>query len=96
MREADWEIACHGLRWISYQQMPEEVEREHMQRAIDWHTELTGERPLGWYTGRDSPNTRRLLLEHGGFLYDSDSYADDLPYWLDTASGYAPGHPLHS
>jgi allantoinase len=88
MREADWEIACHGLRWISYQEVPEEVERQHMQRAIDWHTELTGERPLGWYTGRDSPNTRRLLLEQGGFLYDSDSYADDLPYWLPTASGY--------
>jgi allantoinase len=87
MREADWEIACHGLRWISYQQMPREQEREHMQRAIDQHTQLTGARPLGWYTGRDSPNTRDLLLEHDGFLYDSDSYADDLPYWLDTARG---------
>lgn len=87
MREADWEIACHGLRWISYQQVPIEVEREHMQRAIDWHCELTGARPLGWYTGRDSPNTRKLLLEHDGFLYDSDSYADDLPYWLDTPRG---------
>jgi len=87
MREANWEIACHGLRWISYQQMPIEHERQHMQRAIDWHTELTGERPRGWYTGRDSPNTRSLLLEHEGFLYDSDSYADDLPYWLDTERG---------
>ena len=82
MREADWEIACHGLRWISYQEVPLEVEREHMQRAIAWHEELTGKRPLGWYTGRDSPNTRQLLLEQGGFLYDSDSYADDLPYWV--------------
>ena len=82
MRDAHWEIACHGLRWISYQEVDEAMEREHMQRAIAWHEELTGERPLGWYTGRDSPNTRRLLLEQGGFLYDSDSYADDLPYWV--------------
>jgi putative urate catabolism protein len=82
MTEADWEIACHGLRWISYQEVPEATERAHMQRAIAWHEEITGSRPLGWYTGRDSPNTRRLLLEQGGFLYDSDSYADDLPYWL--------------
>ncbi|MDP5054602.1 MAG: allantoinase PuuE, partial [Congregibacter sp.] len=87
MRDADWEIACHGLRWINYQEIPVDVEREHMQRAIDWHTELTGERPLGWYTGRDSPNTRELLLEHDGFLYDSDSYADDLPYWVDAPTG---------
>ncbi|WOJ93644.1 allantoinase PuuE [Congregibacter variabilis] len=87
MRSADWEIACHGLRWINYQEIPIDVEREHMQRAIEWHTELTGERPLGWYTGRDSPNTRTLLMEHEGFLYDSDSYADDLPYWVDTARG---------
>ena len=64
-----------------------DVEREHMQRAIEWHTELTGERPLGWYTGRDSPNTRTLLWEHEGFLYDSDSYADDLPYWVDAPHG---------
>ncbi|WOJ96299.1 allantoinase PuuE [Congregibacter brevis] len=83
MQEADWEIACHGLRWISYQETPLEIEREHMSRAIEWHTKLTGERPLGWYTGRDSPNTRSLLLEHQGFLYDSDSYADDLPYWIE-------------
>lgn len=87
MQEASWEIACHGLRWISYQEVPIEEERKHMQRAIEWHTELTGERPLGWYTGRDSPNTRALLLEHPGFLYDSDSYADDLPYWLKTLKG---------
>jgi allantoinase len=75
------EVACHGLRWISYQEVSEPVEREHMAQAIAMQTEILGEAPLGWYTGRDSPQTRRLLLEHGGFLYDSDSYADDLPYW---------------
>jgi allantoinase len=81
MLKADWEIACHGYRWIDYQFMPEDVERAHMQQAIEIHHRLTGTRPLGWYTGRDSPNTRRLVIEEGGFLYDSDSYADDLPYW---------------
>ncbi len=88
MNESQWEIACHGLRWISYQNMPKEEERAHMERAINWHEELTGNRPLGWYTGRDSPNTRDLLLEHDGFLYDSDSYADDLPYWVPSPSGH--------
>ena len=83
MREADWEIASHGYRWIDHQFMPEDEERRQLQRAIALHTEVTGERPLGWYTGRDSPNTRKLVLEAGGFLYDSDSYADDLPYWVD-------------
>ncbi|MQM38175.1 hypothetical protein KBTX_02184 [wastewater metagenome] len=80
-REAGHEIACHGLRWIHYQDVPEAVEREHMARAVDILTELTGERPLGWYTGRDSPNTRRLVAEDGGFVYDSDYYGDDLPFW---------------
>jgi allantoinase len=75
------EVACHGLRWISYQQVAEKLEREHMAQAIAMQTEILGAPPLGWYTGRDSPHTRRLLLEHGGFVYDSDSYADDLPYW---------------
>ena len=75
------EIACHGLRWISYQLVEPEIERQHMAEAVRLMTELTGEPPLGWYTGRDSPQTRRLVVEHGGFLYDSDSYADDLPYW---------------
>jgi putative urate catabolism protein len=75
------EIACHGLRWLSYQLVEEDVEREHMAEAVRLVTELTGSAPLGWYTGRDSPQTRRLVVEHGGFLYDSDSYADDLPYW---------------
>jgi allantoinase len=75
------EIACHGLRWQSYQLVEPAVEREHMAEAVALLTTLTGDAPLGWYTGRDSPQTRRLVVEHGGFLYDSDSYADDLPYW---------------
>ncbi|MFZ8975064.1 MAG: allantoinase PuuE [Pseudomonadales bacterium] len=83
MLKANWEIACHGYRWLDYQAIPEAIEREHMQQAIELHEHLIGEKPLGWYTGRDSPNTRRLLLEHDHFVYDSDSYADDLPYWVD-------------
>jgi len=79
------EIACHGLRWMSYQLVEPRTEREHMVQAVDLITELTGVAPLGWYTGRDSPQTRRLVVEHGGFLYDSDSYADDLPYWTRVA-----------
>lgn len=81
MVEAGHEIAAHGWRWIDYQFVDEATEREHMARAVRAIERLTGSRPLGWYTGRDSPNTRRLVVEHGGFLYDSDSYADDLPYW---------------
>ena len=83
MIEDGHEIACHGWRWISYQEVDEATEREHMQRAVATIERLTGARPLGWYTGRDSPNTRRLVVEHGGFLYDADSYADDLPYWVE-------------
>jgi putative urate catabolism protein len=79
------EIACHGLRWLSYQLVDPEVEREHMAQAVSLLTELTGVAPRGWYTGRDSPHTRDLVVEHGGFLYDSDSYADDLPYWTRIA-----------
>ena len=75
------EIANHGWRWIHYQNVPVDVEREHMQRATETLTALTGSPPLGWYTGRDSPNTRRLLIEQGGYLYDSDYYGDDLPLW---------------
>ena len=75
------EIASHGWRWISYQDVHLKTERKHLKMAVEALTELTGEPPLGWYTGRDSPNTRALVVEHGGFLYDSDSYADDLPYW---------------
>jgi putative urate catabolism protein len=76
------EIACHGWRWIHYQGTDEATEREHMQRGMQIIQELTGERPLGWYTGRDSPNTRRLVADYGGFEYDSDYYGDDLPFWL--------------
>jgi peptidoglycan/xylan/chitin deacetylase (PgdA/CDA1 family) len=82
MKEADWEIASHGYRWIDYQYLPESVEREHLQKAIAIHTQVTGSRPLGWYTGRTSANSRKLVVEEGGFLYDSDSYSDDLPYWV--------------
>ena len=81
MQAADWEIASHGLRWIDYQNVSEEVERTHIQEAVTLHTELTGTRPLGWYQGRTSPNTARLVAEEGGFTYDADSYADDLPYY---------------
>ena len=82
MNDASWEIASHGYRWIDYQHMSEGEEREHMRNAIDIHERVTGRRPYGWYTGRVSPNTRRLVVEEGGFIYDSDSYADDLPYWV--------------
>jgi putative urate catabolism protein len=83
MLEAGWEIASHGYRWIDYQYIGIETEREHMQRAIAIQTRITGSRPLGWYTGRNSPNTLRLVVEEGGFVYCADSYADDLPYWHD-------------
>ncbi len=86
MVAAGHEIACHGWRWISYQHVDEATERADMQRAVATIERLTGVRPHGWYTGRDSPNTRRLVAEYGGFLYDADSYADDLPYWV-TAAG---------
>ncbi|MEP6939414.1 MAG: allantoinase PuuE [Rudaea sp.] len=95
-RELGHEIACHGLRWISYQDIDEETERAHIAEATRVLTGLCGSPPLGWYTGRDSPNTRRLVAEHGGYLYDSDSYADDLPYWTevdilrDGAAGSVP------
>jgi len=79
---AGHEIASHGWRWIDYQAMPIAEERAHLQRAVATLTELCGERPLGWYTGRTSPNTRALVVEEGGFLYDSDAYNDDLPYWV--------------
>ncbi|MEM9165241.1 MAG: allantoinase PuuE, partial [Cyanobacteria bacterium P01_F01_bin.4] len=83
MVEAGWEVASHGYRWIDYQYVSEETEREHIRKAIEIHTEVTGSRPLGFYQGRLSPNTRRLVVEEGGFLYDADSYADDLPYWVN-------------
>ncbi|MCB1972329.1 MAG: allantoinase PuuE [Geminicoccaceae bacterium] len=81
MVDAGHEIASHGLRWIDYQYVGEETERRHVAEAVEILTGVAGTRPLGWYTGRVSPNTRRLVSEHGGFLYDADSYADDLPYW---------------
>ncbi len=92
MLEDGHEIASHGWRWISYQQMDEKTEREHVSRAVVVIKRLTGKAPEGWYTGRDSPNTRRLVVEHGGFVYDADSYADDLPYWaeVETKSGVKP------
>ncbi len=77
------EIACHGWRWIHYQNVDEATEREHMRLGVETIARLTGNAPLGWYTGRDSPNTRRLVVEHGGFLYDADYYGDDLPLWTD-------------
>ena len=82
-RQLGHEIACHGLRWISYQQIDEATERSHIAQAMTLLREVFGAAPLGWYTGRDSPATRRLVVEHGGLLYDSDSYADDLPYWTE-------------
>lgn len=81
MVEAGFEIAAHGWRWIDYQYVDEATERAHIARAVEAIEGMTGQRPVGWYTGRTSPNTRRLVAEHGGFLYDADSYADDLPYW---------------
>ena len=80
--ELGHEIACHGWRWINYQQTDEATERLHMQTGINIIKDMTGQMPAGWYTGRDSPNTRRLLLDHGGFEYDSDYYGDDLPFWM--------------
>jgi putative urate catabolism protein len=81
MQAARWEIASHGYRWIDYQYVDEDTERKHLARAIDIHARVTGERPLGWYLGRCSPNTLGLVVEEGGFVYSADTYADDLPYW---------------
>jgi allantoinase len=84
-KELGHEIACHGWRWIHYQDMDEALEREHMRIGMEIIESLTGERPLGWYTGRDSPNTRRLVADDGRFEYDSDYYGDDLPFWTKVA-----------
>jgi len=86
MLNAQWEIASHGYRWIDYQYIDENTEREHLQQAIDIHTQVTGSRPEGWYLGRCSPNSHRLVAEEGGFVYNADTYADDIPYW-DTRTG---------
>ena len=85
MVEAGHEIASHGWRWIDYHGMPEAEERDHIRQAIETIRRMTGSGPLGWYTGRISENTRRLVVEAGGILYDSDSYADELPYWVEVA-----------
>jgi allantoinase len=85
MAGSGFEVACHGQRWIDYQFVPEDIERADMLRNIEVITRLTGERPVGWYTGRPSPSTRRLVVESGAFLYDSDAYNDDLPYWTQVA-----------
>jgi putative urate catabolism protein len=82
MKAANWEIASHGYRWIDYQELPPDVERLHLKKAIELHEAVTGERPQGWYQGRTSRSSRRLLAEEGGFVYDSDSFGDDLPYWV--------------
>ena len=87
MKEAGWEIASHGLKWVEHKDMPIEEERRQIAEAIRIHTNVTGERPLGWYTGRCSMNTTQLVMEEGGFLYSSDDYADDLPYWLPKPGG---------
>lgn len=85
------EIACHGLKWIHYQNMPIEQERQHMHQALELIESLTGKRPIGWYTGRDSPNTRELVAEQDGLLYDSDYYGDDLPFWTQVPDNKYPG-----
>lgn len=90
-RELGHEIACHGLRWISYQNMDIASEREHMREAVAIFRDLTGAAPQGWYTGRDSPHTRQLVVEHGGFRYDADHYGDDLPFWQAVAYTDAQG-----
>ena len=84
------EIVSHGWRWIDYQSVPEAVEREHIRRARDTIAEIAGQRPLGWMTGRPSPNTRRLLVEEGGFLYDRDALNDELPYWVTVGPDARP------
>jgi len=81
IKDAGYEVASHGWRWIDYQNIKKSEEKKHMKLAIQTHKKIFGERPSGWYTGRCSPNTRDLVMEDGGFLYDSDSYSDDLPYW---------------
>lgn len=90
MKEADWEIASHGLKWIDYRDYSYEAEKAHMDEAIALHEAVTGEKPLGWYTGRSSVHSHQLVVDNGGFLYSSDAYADDLPYWI---AGQAPQTP---
>ncbi len=88
MKAAGWEIASHGLKWVEHKDMTEAEERRQIAEAIRIHTEVMGERPLGWYTGRCSMNTTKLVMEEGNFLYSSDDYSDDLPYWLNRKDGH--------
>ncbi len=85
IKAADYDVVSHGWRWIHYQNMDINQEREHLHKAVHVLTDLFGKPPAGWYTGRDSPNTRQLVVEHGGFDYDSDYYGDDLPFWTEVA-----------
>ena len=87
MKEAGWELATHGLKWIDYKDVPATEERAHILEAVRVHTEVAGERPLGFYQGRCTSSTLRIVMEEGGFLYSADSYADDLPYWVRGTSG---------
>jgi putative urate catabolism protein len=87
MKEADWEIASHGLRWLEYKDFPEAIERKHIHDAVRLHTEVAGSRPLGIYQGKPSANTLKLVMEEGGFVYSADSYADELPYWVEGPKG---------
>jgi putative urate catabolism protein len=87
MNEAGWEIASHGYRWLEYRDVPIEEERRHISEAVRLHTELTGARPLGMYQGKPSLNTLQLVMEEGGFLYSSDNYSDDLPFWVEGLDG---------
>lgn len=91
--ELGHEIACHGYRWIHYQNLPESLEREHMQRCVEIIRSLTGKHPEGWYTGRDSPNTLRLVADEGQFLYSADYYGDDLPFWTSVTKTDGSQHP---
>jgi peptidoglycan/xylan/chitin deacetylase (PgdA/CDA1 family) len=83
MVDAGWEVASHGWRWIDYGELSEDEERAHFQRSVEALERVCGVRPVGWYTGRGTEATRRLVVETGGFLYDSDAYADELPYWVE-------------
>ncbi|MBB4952797.1 putative urate catabolism protein [Agrobacterium vitis] len=87
MKEAGWEIASHGYRWLEYKDFAEEIERKHILEAVRLHTEVAGERPYGMYQGKPSDNTLKLVMEEGGFLYSSDNYADDLPFWVPDPAG---------
>lgn len=87
MADAGHEICSHGYRWIDYQYIDEALEREHIHKAVEILSRITGQKPAGWYTGRNSPLTRQLVMEEGHFLYDSDAYDDDLPYWVEKPTG---------